>query len=197
MPAGPIICFSPKNNGHRSAGDKAPPALQRFRYPVRPSEVSLSPLLLAIVLQISPITFSNGFSGRGGAAEFPCPTTCCFIPRGVYGAYLTALARNLIDSGEITHVRDRCLDLIESCRSVGIALESGDTINAEIVVSATGNEAKSVPGLPPAQPWTKDAVQENSQRSTDTDRWDRAQAARFRTTIPACQSHDEDRLAQK
>jgi uncharacterized NAD(P)/FAD-binding protein YdhS len=97
---------------------------------------------------------------EGWGSGVPCPTPYCFIPRGVYGAYLAGLGRDLINSGEITHVRDRCVDLIENRNSVRIALESGDTINAEIVVLATGNETKSVFGLPATQPWTKDALQE-------------------------------------
>jgi uncharacterized NAD(P)/FAD-binding protein YdhS len=104
--------------------------------------------------------FFKWLQREGRGSGIPCPTAYCFIPRGVYGAYLAALARNLINSGEITHVRDRCVDLIESRHSVRIALESGDPIDAEIVVLATGNEAKSVLGLPAAQPWTKDALQE-------------------------------------
>jgi len=98
--------------------------------------------------------------GRGSG--IPCPTPYCFVPRGVYGAYLAACVRNHINCGEITHVKDRCVDVIESRHSVRIALESGNVIDAEIVVLATGNEAKSVLGLPAAQPWTKDALQEIS-----------------------------------
>ena len=94
-------------------------------------------------------------AGGGAGHGIPCPTAYCFIPRGVYRAYLAALARDLINSGDITHVH-----LIDSCHSVRVAVQSGDPIDAEIVVLATGNEVKSVLGLPAAQPWTKDALQE-------------------------------------
>jgi uncharacterized NAD(P)/FAD-binding protein YdhS len=91
--------------------------------------------------------------------DIPCATSYCFIPRGVYGAYLAGLARNLINCGGLLHVKDRCIDLIESPDSIQITLESGSEIEAQIVVLATGNDAKPVlNGLPAARPWTEQAL---------------------------------------
>ena len=42
-----------------------------------------------------------------------CPTPFCFIPRGVYGAYVADLAQELLASVAIRHVRACCIDLVE------------------------------------------------------------------------------------
>jgi uncharacterized NAD(P)/FAD-binding protein YdhS len=88
-----------------------------------------------------------------------CPTPFCFIPRGVYGAYVADLAEELLASGAIRRVRACCIDLVEIDDSVALTLDSGRTIWAESVVLATGNDAKpALAGISAVQPWTEGAL---------------------------------------
>jgi uncharacterized NAD(P)/FAD-binding protein YdhS len=82
-----------------------------------------------------------------------------FIPRGIYGAYLADLAGELVASGVVRHVRDRCVDLIENPDAVELRLEFGEAIAVEWAILATGNEAKSsLSGIPAVQPWAADSL---------------------------------------
>ena len=84
------------------------------------------------------------------------PTPFCFIPRGTYGAYIANLVKPLLASGTVRHVRDRCLDLVETADAVTLKLNSGKIITATWAVLATGNDAKPVlSGIPAVQPWTE------------------------------------------
>ena len=88
-----------------------------------------------------------------------CPTPFCFIPRGVYGAYVADLAQKLLASGAVRHVRACCIDLVEIEGLVALTLDSGKTIWAEWVVLAPGNDAKpALAGIPAVQPWTEGAL---------------------------------------
>lgn len=88
-----------------------------------------------------------------------CLTPFCFIPRGVYGAYLADLARQLIATGMIRHVAARCVDLIEDGNTVSVVLNSGDTFGCDWVILATGHDAKPVvSGMPAKQPWAEDTL---------------------------------------
>lgn len=51
---------------------------------------------------------------EGKARGFDCPTPFCFIARGLYGAYLADLVRELKEVDTIRHVRERCVDLVEA-----------------------------------------------------------------------------------
>jgi uncharacterized NAD(P)/FAD-binding protein YdhS len=86
-------------------------------------------------------------------------TPFCFIPRGVYGAYLADLVREIRAGGTLHHVRDRCIDLAEDVDRVFLTLESGETLAANFAVLATGNDAKrSLRGIPAQKPWSKTAL---------------------------------------
>jgi len=83
-------------------------------------------------------------------------TPFCFIPRRIYGAYLADLVRELRASGTLRHIRDRCVDLVESVDKVLLTLESGRTLATEFVVLATGNDAKPhLSGIPAVKPWSQ------------------------------------------
>jgi uncharacterized NAD(P)/FAD-binding protein YdhS len=87
------------------------------------------------------------------------PTPFCFIPRGTYGAYIADLVKPLLASGTARHIRDRCVDLVETADSVELKLSSGTSITTDWAILATGNDAKpALSGIPAVQPWTEDAL---------------------------------------
>jgi uncharacterized NAD(P)/FAD-binding protein YdhS len=97
---------------------------------------------------------------RSERPETGCDVTpFCFIPRGVYGAYLADLVRRIGDSGILSHVRDRCVDLTEDADKVVLKLESGATLVADFAILATGNDSKrGLAGIPTLKPWSKRAL---------------------------------------
>jgi uncharacterized NAD(P)/FAD-binding protein YdhS len=85
-------------------------------------------------------------------------TPFSFISRGAYGAYVADLARGLLSSGAIRHIRARCVDLVEVDDSATLRLDTGCELAVDRVALATGNDAKPVlAGLPAEQPWTEAA----------------------------------------
>jgi uncharacterized NAD(P)/FAD-binding protein YdhS len=83
-------------------------------------------------------------------------TPFCFIPRGIYGAYLADLVRELRAGGALRHLRDRCVDLVGNVNEVVLTLESGNNLVAKFAVLATGNDAKSaLNGIPAVRPWSE------------------------------------------
>jgi uncharacterized NAD(P)/FAD-binding protein YdhS len=83
----------------------------------------------------------------------------CFIPRGVYGAYVADLARELIASGMVRHIVARCVDLIETRDVVSIVLNSGYKFECDRAILATGHDGKpELSGIPAKQPWAEDTL---------------------------------------
>ena len=96
---------------------------------------------------------------EGPARGIAEPTPCCFISRGVYGAYLADIGQKLLISGAIRHVRERCINLTDTGHVVELALASGKKVLASLVVLATGNDTKhGLPGIPSVQPWAEGAL---------------------------------------
>ena len=90
---------------------------------------------------------------EGPAQGIAKPTPFCFIPRGVYGAYLADIGRKLLISGAIRHVKDHCINLTDTGDVVELALASGKKVLATSVVLATGNDAKvGLAGIPSVRP---------------------------------------------
>ena len=86
-------------------------------------------------------------------------TPFCFIPRGIYGAYLADLVREIRASGGLRHARDRCVDLVEGVDKVVLTLELGEILAADFAVLATGNDAKpSLNGIPAVKPWSQNTL---------------------------------------
>ena len=83
-------------------------------------------------------------------------TPFCFIPRGIYGAYLADLVREIRAGGGLRHVRDRCVDLAEGVDKVVLTLELGETLVTEFAVLATGHDAKrGLSSIPAIKPWSQ------------------------------------------
>ena len=96
---------------------------------------------------------------EGPARGIAEPTSCCFISRGMYGAYLADIGRKLLICGAIRHVRERCINLTDTGHVVELALASGKGVLASLVVLATGNDPKhGLPGIPSVQPWAEGAL---------------------------------------
>jgi uncharacterized NAD(P)/FAD-binding protein YdhS len=68
---------------------------------------------------------------------------------------MALMVREVRAGGAFHHVRDRCIDLAEGIDKVFLMLESGETLAAEFVVLATGNDAKRrLSGIPALKPWS-------------------------------------------
>jgi len=92
---------------------------------------------------------------EASSRDFAGPMPFSFIPRGLYGAYLADLARELFARGAVRHVRGVCVDLVETGDSVTLKLATGQQIAANWAILATGNDPKPVlEGMPAVQPWT-------------------------------------------
>lgn len=93
--------------------------------------------------------------GRTGLEGAVTPGT--FIRRRSYGTYLAAIAGDLAN---LRHLRDLCVDLAEEAGGVTLRLASGQSLAADRVVLATGNDTKpTVPDLPAVQAWSGDALE--------------------------------------
>ena len=96
---------------------------------------------------------------RGPELGVPAADPFSFIPRSVYGAYVSDLAQQMLASGRARHVRDRCIDLAEQAEGVKLRLGSGEALLADHVILATGNDARPIlAGVPAEQPWTSEAL---------------------------------------
>lgn len=84
-----------------------------------------------------------------------CPSPFSFISRAVYGDYIADLARQTLAEGRARRVRALCLDLEERDDHVRLRLSSGEALDAEVVILATGHDAKpTLAGLPAEPPWS-------------------------------------------
>jgi uncharacterized NAD(P)/FAD-binding protein YdhS len=93
---------------------------------------------------------------RGGE---DCPTPFSFISRAMYGDYLADLARDLLATGRARHARGTCLDVDERADGVKLDLSTGESVDADFAILATGHDAKlTLAGVPAEQPWGEDAV---------------------------------------
>jgi len=66
------------------------------------------------------------------------------VPRGVYGEYIGGLLHDQDAAHRLNILRDECVGIIPSASSVQVMLASGDEMQVDYVVLATGNE----PGRP-------------------------------------------------
>ena len=83
------------------------------------------------------------------------PTPFCFISRNTYGDYVSAVARQALDSGAVRHIRDLAVDLFEEPTQIALRLASGLTLNVDRVLLATGHDAKpAIAGIAAEPPWT-------------------------------------------
>ena len=92
---------------------------------------------------------------RGGEDD---PTPFSFISRATYGDYLADLAREALAAGRARHARATCLDIDERADGIRLGLSTGETLDADVAILATGHDAKStLAGVPAEQPWNDGA----------------------------------------
>ena len=83
-----------------------------------------------------------------------CPTPFSFISRATYGDHVADLARAALAAGQARHARGLCLDIDERADGVRLGLSTGDALDADFAILATGHDAKpTLAGVPAEQPW--------------------------------------------
>jgi uncharacterized NAD(P)/FAD-binding protein YdhS len=88
-----------------------------------------------------------------------CPTPFSFISRAVYGDYVADLASETLAVGRARHARATCLDIDERTDDVRLSLSTGEALDAEFAILATGHDAKlTLAGIPAEQPWSDGAL---------------------------------------
>jgi len=88
-----------------------------------------------------------------------CPTPFSFISRAVYGDYVVDLAREALAVGQARHARASCLDIDERSDGVRLRLSTGEALDADFAILATGHDAKpTLAGIPAEQPWNDGAL---------------------------------------
>ena len=86
------------------------------------------------------------------------PTHFCFVPRGVYGAYLSSLIEGGERGSDVDMVNDECVDAVEHSRGVRLTLSSGRELAVDVCILATGNELRSARlGTGSITPWQRGA----------------------------------------
>ena len=77
----------------------------------------------------------------------------------MYGAYIADITRELTAVGGMRHVRERCVDLVETGNSVVLELEAGGIVVADVAILAIGNNGRPVlNGIPAVGPVAEDAL---------------------------------------
>jgi uncharacterized NAD(P)/FAD-binding protein YdhS len=95
---------------------------------------------------------SRWYEEQGGAAfdaEAETDDGALFVRRGDFGRFLSeqfsAHQTANPSNSTIHHIRDRALDIVKQGSSFHVSLESGESLDADIVVVGTSNEKPSIP----------------------------------------------------
>jgi uncharacterized NAD(P)/FAD-binding protein YdhS len=87
-----------------------------------------------------------------------CADRYCFVPRGVYGDYIASLIRPLVARGDdadgLRIVNSECVAIRENADGVVAELAGGVELAGDIVILATGHDARKIPAACYADPWT-------------------------------------------
>jgi uncharacterized NAD(P)/FAD-binding protein YdhS len=91
---------------------------------------------------------------RRGGEDGPTPFS--FISRATYGDYVADLAREALAAGRVRHVRATCLDIDERADGARLSISTGESVDADFAILATGHDAKpTLAGVPAEQPWSE------------------------------------------
>jgi uncharacterized NAD(P)/FAD-binding protein YdhS len=91
-----------------------------------------------------------------------CADRYCFVPRGVYGDYIAGLIRPLVARGDdadgLRIVNSECVAIRENADGVVAELAGGAELAGDIVILATGHDARKntrkIPAACYADPWS-------------------------------------------
>jgi uncharacterized NAD(P)/FAD-binding protein YdhS len=91
-----------------------------------------------------------------------CADRYCFVPRGVYGDYIAGLIRPLVARGDdadgLRILNSECVSIREDADGVVTELAGGAELAGDIVILATGHDARKntrkIPAACYADPWT-------------------------------------------
>jgi uncharacterized NAD(P)/FAD-binding protein YdhS len=93
-----------------------------------------------------------------------CADRYCFVPRQVYGDYIASLIRPLVsrgdDLGGLRILNGECVSVRENTDGVVAELASGAEIAGDIVIFATGHDARKIPAVGYADPWAPTSAAE-------------------------------------
>jgi uncharacterized NAD(P)/FAD-binding protein YdhS len=103
-----------------------------------------------------PDHFWEWLSANGGP-DFACPDPFCFVPRRVYGRYITSLIEPLLsEGGELARLRivqQECVSMGVTDSHVVATLADGSNCVGDVAVLATGHEAPAATDVCCAEPW--------------------------------------------
>lgn len=106
-----------------------------------------------------PEHFLRWLRARGDEPGVAPPSPCCFAPRRVYGEYLGGLL-NAVAPTAIRRVNDECTGIEESVGGVRLSVSSGDHIEADFAILATGHDVGGAPvgEVEATEPWDQTAI---------------------------------------
>jgi uncharacterized NAD(P)/FAD-binding protein YdhS len=86
-----------------------------------------------------------------------CADRYCFVPRGVYGDYIAGLIKPLVARGDdadgLRILNSECVSIRETADGVVAELASGAELAGDILILATGHDARKIPAACYADPW--------------------------------------------
>jgi uncharacterized NAD(P)/FAD-binding protein YdhS len=89
-----------------------------------------------------PDHFYEWLQNHGPGHGIGCPTRFCFVPRGVYGEYLSGLLQDVPNSQQLRIIQDECVNVASAANGVSLQFASGDSLTVDHCVLATGNEQR-------------------------------------------------------
>jgi uncharacterized NAD(P)/FAD-binding protein YdhS len=90
--------------------------------------------------------------------RLPCPDAFCFVPRPVYGQYISQLLERHLSEypPRLSIIQRECRTIAETPSGAEIGLSDGSSLQGDIVVLATGNEVSPVSASAVyVDPWSK------------------------------------------
>jgi len=107
-----------------------------------------------------PDHFFRWLQEHGPALGLGRPTHFCFVPRAVYGSYLSGLIESSPEGQGVELVNGECTDASEHEGGVRLTLTSGVHLDADICILATGNDLRSATlGAQAVIPWQPGALE--------------------------------------
>ncbi|MGA2998384.1 FAD/NAD(P)-binding protein [Bradyrhizobium sp.] len=87
-----------------------------------------------------------------------CADRYCFVPRRVYGDYIASLIGPLVSRGDDANglriLNSECVSIRENADGAVVELASGAELAGDVVILATGHDARKIRAACYADPWT-------------------------------------------